>query len=455
MSLDWPDGLARCRRNASAQASKFAQASSLERIAEPQRTIELACFLKHRLEVRTDGTIDLFNHLVNDVVRRARDRATRTLAWQASPLPKLVTKIDEPVQNKALSGDELRASLTALIKPFRSEQRPITRAMATRQELCVAINDLSRLLAAATGLDFNLSANHRLAEAFAVLEIATDKELPLGQRNVFGRAWEGFVADGDRTAAHRSWTAATVLLIKRSLRNGSASIPHSRDHRDLDKHLIPHDIWEKHRGRFRCNLMPQKSFQAYVARIEAALETGLEQVLLGLEADRLRIVEDQYHSQNLPNQRLATALNPRAASFWSRLVRSSLPTSSSRSTGSLECHTVLGRPPPFNPEQVFLYIATVALGFDLTSADIERMEADVSADSVGQMMRKLEASGRLGKANDAFAAFTETNVRGGGMTASADMTSLDVAPTLWSARSDLRRKTPAMETYAPFLINGH
>ena len=29
-----------------------------------------------------------------------------------------------------------------------------------------------------------------------------------------------------------------MLLIKRSLRNGSASTPHSLDHRDLDKHLL-------------------------------------------------------------------------------------------------------------------------------------------------------------------------------------------------------------------------
>ena len=213
------------------------------------------------------------------------------MARQASPLQTLVAQIDELVQNDDLSGDALRVSLVALIKPFRSERRPLTRAMATRQELCLAINDLSRLLNVATELEFDLPESHPLAEAFAVLDIASGKELPRGQRNVFGRVWKEFVADGDRTAAYRSWTAATVLLIKRSLRNGSVSIPHSRDHRNLDKHLIPNDIWEKHRGRFRRNLMPQKSSKAYVARVETALKAGLEQVAFSLEEGSLRIVE--------------------------------------------------------------------------------------------------------------------------------------------------------------------
>ncbi|MES0827004.1 hypothetical protein [Ruegeria sp. SCP11] len=88
--------------------------------------------MKHRLEVLTDGAIDLFNHLVNDIIRRARDRAIRTVARQASPLQALVAQIDGLVQNEDLTRDSLRASLVALIKPFRSERRPITRAMATR-----------------------------------------------------------------------------------------------------------------------------------------------------------------------------------------------------------------------------------------------------------------------------------------------------------------------------------
>ncbi|NVO56936.1 Tn3 family transposase [Rhodobacteraceae bacterium B1Z28] len=449
LSLDLPDAeVTRLARRVSLR-----KASNLERITEPQRTIELACFIQHRLEVLTDGAIDLFNHLVNDIVRRARDRAIRSVARQVSPLQALIGGIDDLVQNEALSGEELRANLVALLKPFRSERRPITRAMATRQELAVASNELSRLLKAASELKFDLPENHPLAEAFAALETAADKELPTGQANVFGRPWEGFMVDEDRAVAHRSWVAATVLLIKRSLRNGSVSIPHSRDHRDLDKHLIPRKLWEADKGRFRRNLMPQKSSEAYVARIEAALEAGVDQVVLNLKDDTLRIVDGRISLPKLvksevdddvetTRRQLLALLGP--IQFSDVIIEVDSLTGMSR--------TLLGRPPASDREQIVLYAAILALGSDLTPADIERMVAGVSADSVGQMMRKLEASGRLREANDALATFTAkldvAKSWGGGITASADMMRLDATRTLWSARADPRRKTPAMGTYA-------
>lgn len=449
LSLELPDAeVSRLSRKVSLR-----KASNLERISEPQRTIELACFLKHRLEVLTDGTVELFNHLVNDIVRRARDRAIKTVARQASPLRMLITEIDGLIQNEALSGDELRASLVDLMKPFRSERRPITRAMATRQELALAAGDLSRLLAVATGLEFELAETHALAEVFAVLRATKSKELGVGQTNVFGKPWQRHIADEDRAAAYRSWTAATVLLIKRSLRNGSASIPHSRDHRDFDKHLIPNEIWERDRGRFRRNLMPQRSSEAYLVRIETALDAGLEQVVIGLENDSLRIVDGRVSLPKPPKsepvegveitrRQILEPLGP--IQFSDVIIAVDDLTHMSR--------ILLGRSPSSDREQIVLYAAILALGSDLTPADIERMVAHVSADSVGQMMRKLEASGRLREANDALAAFTSqldvAKSWGGGMTASADMMSLDATRTLWAARSDPRRKTPAMGTYA-------
>ncbi len=449
LALGLPDAeVARLARRVSLR-----KASGLERITEPQRTIELACFLKHRLDVLTDGAVDLFNHLVNDIVRRARDRAIRTVARLASPLQALIAEIDDLVRDETLTAEELRASLTTLIQPIRSERRPLTRAMATRQELSIAIGDLSRLLGAASVLKFELPEGHPLGEAFSALKTATGSELPFDQENVFGRPWDRFMADEDRAAAHRSWTAATVLLVKRSLRNGSVSIAHSRDHRDLDKHLIPRHLWEKDRSRFRRNLMPQKSSESYVSRIEKALKAGLDQVMISLEDETLRLIDvrislprpaksDVDDGVEITRRQVMVPLGP--IQFSDVIIATDGLTGMSR--------TLLGRPPASDREQILLYAAIMALGSDLTPADIERMVAGVSADSVGQMMRKLEASGRLREANDALAAFTANldvaKAWGGGMTASADMMSLDAARTLWSARSDPRRKTPAMGTYA-------
>ena len=114
----------------------------------------------------TDGAVDLFNHLINDIVRRARDRAIRTVARLASPLQALIAEIADLVRDETLTAEDLRAGLTTLIQPFRSERRPLTRAMATRQELSIAIGDLSRLLGAASVLKFELPEGPPLARHF-------------------------------------------------------------------------------------------------------------------------------------------------------------------------------------------------------------------------------------------------------------------------------------------------
>ena len=46
-----------------------------------------------------------------------------------------------------------------------------------------------------------------------------------------------------------------------------------------------------------------------------------------------------------------------------------------------------------------LYAALIALGSDLTAADLARMTLDIAAGAVGEMMRRIEADGRLPAAN--------------------------------------------------------
>jgi len=95
------------------------------------------------------------------------------------------------------------------------------------------------------------------------------------------------------------------------------------------------------------------------------------------------------------------------------------------------------------------------LGSDLTAADMARMMLTIEADAVGEMMRRIEASGRLPAANrlvlDHFRTLSVTKLWGGGLQASADMMSLDATRRLWTARHDPRRRTPAVGTYTHVL----
>ena len=54
-------------------------------------------------------------------------------------------------------------------------------------------------------------------------------------------------ASGDE-ARLAAYEVATAMLLKRSLRNGSISAPHSIHHRSIDDQLMPVGVWVAARG---------------------------------------------------------------------------------------------------------------------------------------------------------------------------------------------------------------
>jgi TnpA family transposase len=116
---------------------------------------------------------------------------------------------------------------------------------------------------------------------------------------------------------------------------------------------------------------------------------------------------------------------------------------------------LLGRPARSEQELVTLYAALLGLGSDLSATELVRMVPALAADSVGQMISKIEADGRLRTANDAVLRFMREHriaaLWGRGLFASADMMSLEATRYLWSARLDPRRRTYAIGTYTHVL----
>jgi hypothetical protein len=93
----------------------------------------------------------------------------------------------------------------------------------------------------------------------------------------------------------------------------------------------------------------------------------------------------------------------------------------------------------------------MALGSDLTAADLMRMTPGIGADSIGQMMVRLGAGDRLRQANAAVLAHLIASLWVQGLYASADMMSLEATRHLWSARVDPRRRSYAAGKYAHVL----
>lgn len=434
---------------------RLTRASKLARLADPARTISIACFLEHQLRLQTDSAIDLFNHIVNDLVRRARDRGIERAARKASSVARLIGDIRVIASDDSLSGEEMGVKILSLIEPFEVPGAVVTsRTQAMREELSADIGELRRLLNIFDFIDLNVPDDHPLAEARAMIA-AIDPltgDLPEEAQNPFGKAWTIHIDHPDRRRAFTSWCAATALLVKRSLRNGSASISHSKSWQDPDKHMIPSTLWERDRGRFQRNLIREKSSEAFLKRIETGLAGSLSDLANAAETGAIRIEGDTFsvpreEPEALDSQIVETRRRLIAAIGQKQLpeVIIGIDRISKFST------TLLGRAPRSDREQVVLYAAILALGSDLEAADMERMIPGVTAAATGVMMRRLETSGRLREANNLLAGLIADQAIsshwGGGGSASSDMMSLDAARTLWSARSDPRRRTASMGAY--------
>jgi len=67
--------------------------------------------------------------------------------------------------------------------------------------------------------------------------------------------------------------------------------------------------------------------------------------------------------------------------------------------------TLLGRPARSERELVTLYAGLIGVGSDLAAAELVRMVPALAADSLGQMVLRIEADGRLRAANDTVLRF--------------------------------------------------
>jgi TnpA family transposase len=391
-----------------AAATASRKPASLSRLAEPRRTLEIACFLRLQLVRLTDTGLDLIDHRIADLWRGARDRAEASEAAQLRRCRRLVAELARLAEDEQLDATELKRQLRSLIAVVTPERMP-TRMAATRQELARSGKDLGLLLAMARAMDLQVPADHPLAIAFATLDQCAGSSLPVGVTQPFGTTWKGLIEQEDRAIALGCYRAATLMALKRGLRNGSIAADHSVDHRRHEDRLIPRALWERDRGRLMRDLGLPRRCETFLRRLEASLAAGLAALAEAVEADSLTRFS------------------------W----------------------TLFGRPPHSELELITLYGAILALGADLSAAQVARMVPRLDADSVGVMMARIQAESRLRAANDDIVAFMRDHsvveLWGGGLFASADMTSLDATRHLWAARLDPRRRTFAVGSYTHVL----
>jgi TnpA family transposase len=431
--------------------------AALTRIKDPHRTIEVACFLRLTLLRLTDASLTLLDHQIAALWRGARERVEVSRAGRLRRFRRLLGDLVALADDDALGAAELRSRLRSLIAGFEPE-REATQVAAIRQELGRKSQDLARLLKLARAARLAVPAGHGLAAAFATLDslAASPNALPAKAPQPFGPSWQGLIDQPDRAAALGCFRAATLMALKRALRNRSVSVDHSVSYRAPEDKLIPLKLWQRDKGRFIRDLNLLAGSEKYLQRLEAGLTAGLAALAEAVEAGTVAIDGDELRLPRRKPEPTDSRVEPARQAFAQALGDIQFPEVLIEIDGLTRFSWILlGRPPRSEQELVTLYAGLMGLGSDLSVAELVRMVPSLAADSLGQMMLKIEVEGRLRSANDAVLYFMREHrvatLWGRGLFASADMMSLEATRYLWSARLDPRRRTYAVGTYAHVL----
>jgi hypothetical protein len=252
------------------------KAAALARIKDPHRTIEIACFLRLRLLQLTDASLTLLDHQIAAQWRGARERVAAVQASRLRRFHRLLGDLAVLADEERLEAADLRSRLRDLIAPFEAE-RQSTRVAEIRRELGHKSQELARLLKTVRAAELAVPAEHAVATAFATLDslAASSATLPAATLQPFGPSWQGLIEQPDRVAALGCFRAATVMALKRGLRNGSITVDHSFSHRAAEDKLIPAPLWQRSRARFIRGLDLPARPEPYLQRLEAGLMTGL------------------------------------------------------------------------------------------------------------------------------------------------------------------------------------
>jgi hypothetical protein len=165
----------------------------------------------------TDTALDLVDRRIATQWREARERAEERQLGRLQRFRTLLGDLTVLAGEDSLSAETLRDRLRALVAPFEPELAN-TQVLAIRRALAEQTVVLGRVVKSARGLGLDLPADHKLRGAFATLDrlsASATRTLPAGEENPFGRSWQTLIDQPDRTAALKSYTAATAMLLKR------------------------------------------------------------------------------------------------------------------------------------------------------------------------------------------------------------------------------------------------
>jgi TnpA family transposase len=366
----------------------------------------------------------------------------------------LLASLGVLASDTTVADGEIRERLRSLVVAHQ-QRKPPTRAQLVREHLVEEIRPVRSLLSALVLLPWQATPGHSVLTALQLLKglyVHGVKELPVSTAIEFGKVWKALLSGQDRERAFRAFEVATLLSLRRALRNGTVWIDHSLAFRSRERLFIPPAIWQRERGAYYRRLSLPKQAQAFLEPLVERAQAGIAAVAKAVEAGELR-VDDELHLTPLAAEEEEPELVKLRAALDHRIGEAQLPELLLEVDAKVRFSWImLGREPRSEKELLMVYAGILAHGTSMSAAETARMMPQLSATSVRQAMRWAGDERRLAEACTAVLSYMHRHPIaaswGRSDLASSDMMSLETRQRVWQARLDPRRQTPSVGIYS-------
>jgi hypothetical protein len=396
---------------------------------------------------------------VADLWRRATKDANQVLIHWADLYRELLATIGALASDTTASDTDIRERLRLLVAEHQ-QRKPPTRAQLVRDHLTIEIQPVRSLLSALMALPWEATPGHPVLAAMQTLKALYEhgaRELPTTISIEFGKVWRALLSGADREQAFRAFEVATLLALRRALRNGTVWVDHSLAFRSRQRLFIPAAIWQRERGSYYRRLSLPKRAEVYLEPLIERAQAGVAAVARAVEAGELRI-DDELHLTPLAAEEEEPELVKLRAALDHRIGEAQLPELLLEVDAQVRFSWImLGREPRSDKELLMVYAGILAHGTSMSAAETARMMPQLSAGSVRQAMRWAGDERRLAEASAAVLGYLRRHAIsatwGRSDLASSDMMSLETRQRVWQARLDPRRQTPSVGIYSHVLAS--
>ncbi len=438
-----------------AQAMADRPPSVSKRMAGTRRTIEVACYLQTALCTATDRLLAMTRQHVADLWGNGMRAVVQSAEARARTLTTFAKEVRELALDRSLGENDLRAAILRAVEQVGGGKK-LSRARLTREQLLVQNNRHSRsLLKMLCALPFESVAPHPVRQALdALREIYLQRKpvLPEAIPVHLGKVWNDLLSDPDRQRALQAFEVATLLALRRALKNGSVYIAHSFSFRSRESMLISPAEWGKSKAHHYARLKLPRDAKEFTGPLVEEVSKQLQHLSEAAKAGDVTVDRYGVHMAKLLAEDVPEPVMMLREALMERMGAEELP----GVMMAVDSHTrfswtLLGREPRSIDELRLVYAGLLAHGTALSATDTARMLPGLSADAVNQSMRWIAQEKRLREANTAVFEYMHSHpiaeCWGRADLASADMMSRETVKSSHLVRRDPRTKKKSIGIY--------